>query len=226
MTPENVGSKPPSSPRALNERTGQESPQWWKDEWQCLDGIRTSAVLPRFCKSTKYSSSSSEDRISSNLVRNLSMIYIRKGGVSSPRSPLSLLVWWLPRPWMALCGLVLFVHYLPVGVIIDSKKHQDYILCRTDKLENCPKVEKKREESGSKDQGRPEMVPKGLDFQNCFLAKHRQRVTHVHGWLCGTLPPPSLSLGRVKTKSSKIQSWRSMGHSLSQGDFICVNNNI
>lgn len=82
---------------------------------------------------------------------------------------------------MALCGLVLFVHYLPVGVIIDSKKRQDYILCRTDKLENCPKVEKKREESGSKDQGRPEMVPKGLDFQNCFLAKHRQRVTHVHG---------------------------------------------
>lgn len=43
-----------------------------------------------------------------------------------------------------MCGLVfVFVQYLPVGVIIDFQKHQDYILYRMDKLENYPKEEEK-----------------------------------------------------------------------------------
>lgn len=48
---------------------------------------------------------------------------------------------------MALCGLVLvFVQYLPVGVIIDFQKHQADMLYRMDKLENCPDEEEKEEE--------------------------------------------------------------------------------
>lgn len=79
---------------------------------------------------------------------------------------------------LLLSDLVLvFVQYLLVGVVIDSQKHQDCIFCRMDKLENCPNEEEK---SGGKGQGRPEMFPKGLDFQNCLLAKHHQGITHVH----------------------------------------------
>lgn len=52
---------------------------------------------------------------------------------------------------MALCGLVLaFVQYLPVGVIIDFQKHQDDMLYRMDKLENCPKEEEKGKRAEAK----------------------------------------------------------------------------
>lgn len=54
---------------------------------------------------------------------------------------------------MALCGLVLvFVQYLPVGVIIDFQKPQDYILYRVDKLEKKKMSQRggKGEENGDK----------------------------------------------------------------------------
>lgn len=52
---------------------------------------------------------------------------------------------------MALCGLVLvFVQYLPVGVIIDFQKHQADMLYRMDKLENCPEEGEKGKRAEAK----------------------------------------------------------------------------
>jgi hypothetical protein len=49
-------------------------------------------------------------------------LHLERWGLLSPESSaLSCSV--VTRPWMALCGLVLvFVQYLPVGVIIDFQK--------------------------------------------------------------------------------------------------------
>lgn len=203
MTPENVDSKPPNSPRAWK---GKDRPKSLPSDGMMsgsalvgFSAVFTSSV--RVCKSTKYSSSGSEDRISSNPVRNLSVIYIQKVGVCSSRSPPPWLARHLTGPWMALLLwdlMLAFVQYLLVGVITDSQNHQDYIFVEWRKIRKLPPKRKKRggewrrrsrqARDVSKGPGLPEWFPRQAPPMGHACA---WMIVHRHAFL-----PSSLSAGQ------------------------------